>query len=758
MNRKPIALLMGLAVLLSGCSAQPAASQPESAASVAESAADSSQPDAPQESAEESSAPDISTAEPQQQTAEAKNVQYLARPSLLTKHYASRSVPAPAALSYQVPAGDLSNVDFGTFYVSEEMQALLAKNGFVLEESSNDEFFQLYESNRYAMRANYVTVDSMMHTYHLYFSRLLKKLEREQLSTDMLNVSKVMLEKAQAHYNALRGTEWEDAAKTELAYFTVGCSLLDPATAVPDAVSAEVQAELSAINAASEIGYSNIFTTVMEDYSQYIPRGYYDGSEDLKRYFKAMMWYGRMGFTLDDDTLSRAAVLVTLGMEGDCFQTWSKVYDVTSFFAGASDDIGYYELQPAIMAAYGDVTDVSALAGKDAEWNSFKATCKTLPAPAINSIPVSEEASDEEHDAAQKGFRFMGQRFSIDEASFTQLTYRQVKEAEDGSKRILPDALDFPAALGSETALTVLENSGKTNYPNYSAQMTKVRSTVKEAPLSSWTANLYSAWIYTLMPLLESKDASYPPLMQSDAWRRKALLSFEGSYTELKHDTILYSKQMMGEMGGGPDEEADDRGYVEAEPEVFARLQALVDATSAGLSDYGMLSDADRENLRILSELSGKLGTIAQKELAGELPTEEEFELIRTVGGQLEHFWEEVMDAEYPDEEYHSTAQHPAAIVADIATDPNGTCLEVGTGKPMTMLVIVEVDGQLKVASGPVFSFYQFEQPISNRLTDSKWRAMLGYEENAAGEYAQDASVKYPDWYYDLMFDWRSAF
>ncbi|MBP0972443.1 MAG: DUF3160 domain-containing protein [Oscillospiraceae bacterium] len=488
-----------------------------------------------------------------------------------------------------------------------------------------------------------------------------------------------------------------------------------------------------------------------------MPRGYYDSSEELKRYFKAMMWYGRMGFSFDSEDLSRAAVLVTLGMEGDAFQTWSKVYDVTSFFAGASDDLGYYEIRPTIEAAYGAVSDASELVGKDAEWSSFMALCKDLPAPAINSIPVFEDTTDEERDAVQKGFRFMGQRFSIDEASFTQLTYRQVKENADGNKRMLPDALDFPAALGSDTALAIVENAGKANYPNYREQMDKVRKTASEAPAETWTANLYSAWIYTLMPLLETKDSNYPTFMQSDAWRRKELLTFEGSYTELKHDTILYSKQMMGEMGGAEIEDADDRGYVEAEPEVFARLEALVQATSDGLSGYGMLMDADRENLRILAELSGKLCTIAEKELNGEVPTDEEFELIRTIGGQLEHFWQEVMQAEFPDQTYLSTAEHPAPIVADIATDPNGTCLEVGTGKPMEIYAIVEVDGKLKVASGPVYSFYQFEQPISDRLTDSKWRTMLGYEVNEEGRYEQDANVKRPDWYNDLVYDWRTA-
>ena len=110
------------------------------------------------------------------------------------------------------------------------------------------------------------------------------------------------------------------------------------------------------------------------------------------------------------------------------------------------------------------------------------------------------------------------------------------------------------------------------------------------------------------------------------------------------------------------------------------------------------------------------------------------------------------MRAEYPDEPYYSPQDHPAPIVADIATDPNGYCLEVGTGRPMEMMVVVEVDGMLKIASGPVYSFYQFEQPISERLTDNKWRQMLGCEVNEEGFYEPDESLRYPEWYSDLVY------
>ena len=50
---------------------------------------------------------------------------------------------------------------------------------------------------------------------------------------------------------------------------------------------------------------------LIEVYEQYIPRGHYTRSEDLKMYFKAMMWYGRLTFRLNDDFETQRALLVT---------------------------------------------------------------------------------------------------------------------------------------------------------------------------------------------------------------------------------------------------------------------------------------------------------------------------------------------------------------------------------------------------------------------------------------------------------------
>ena len=61
-----------------------------------------------------------------------------------------------------------------------------------------------------------------------------------------------------------------------------------------------VDSELALIESADGILPSPLFPGLEfgEDYSQYIPRGHYTLSEDLKRYFTSMMWYGRMTFRL----------------------------------------------------------------------------------------------------------------------------------------------------------------------------------------------------------------------------------------------------------------------------------------------------------------------------------------------------------------------------------------------------------------------------------------------------------------------------
>lgn len=673
------------------------------------------------------------------------------RPRLISTTADSSENISPAADSYTLEK-DLSNVDnLWQFYLDDKMTELLAKNGFVVREEARREFFDLYERNRYNMIPNFVTVDSLMHTYHVYFAYLLKNIEKEYLADQVRQLGIKMLEDSKEQYVQLKGSEWESAVVRNVAFFTVGAKLLDDTVQIEDYVSDIVESELSRIETAQGIMISAI-TDDEEDYSQYKPRGYYEGDSDLEAYFKAMMWYGRMHFKQETEDLDRSALLITKALDSDseAYELWQSVYSVTSFFAGASDDNGVCEYAPLIRAAYGENAKVTDLIGNGDAFLDYRTNTAALPVPQINSIPIEDGEEN-----VIPGFRFMGQRFSIDAMVMQKLIYSNVQSNSAGEKRMLPDVLDVPAALGSDVALNLLKENGVEDYPGYMENMEKLRGGINEADDSLWNASLYASWIHTLRPLLEKKGEGYPIFMQNEEWAKKNLECFAGSYTELKHDTVLYSKQVMAEMGGGMEEEPDDRGYVEPEPVVYERFASLAEQTAQGLKKYQMLSDADEDNLVKLEELALRLQTISNKELQNETLTDEEYDLIRTYGGNIEHFWYDAMRAN-ADSDTIFSEEYPAALVVDIATDPNGSVLEAATGDPSQIIVAVQVDGKIKLASGSVYTFYQFEQPLNDRLTDTQWRVMMGIEANDDMEYQKTTDIKQPAWTdsYRYHYEW----
>ncbi len=673
---------------------------------------------------------------------------------MITVDYDSDAIKYNPSVAAYKPKADLSDVyDIERVYLGDEAREKLARNNFVVAYGSEAEFFDLYEFNRYAQYASFVTTDSMMHTYHLYFAMLQENTERNYLYGNIERLSKRMYDNSLAQYEELKGSEWEEASRLNTAYFAIACTLLETDIDIPEEVKETVDEEIKKINASDTVAVSEI-TGAMEDYSQYKPRGYYDGDELLERYFKAMMLFGHLNFAQKDETNNRCALLMTLAMDEEAYKEWDAVYEVTSFFVGASDDNGYYEYLPLIDEAYGQGISASDLIGDKKGWDRFDKLTASLEAPAINSEIFADDEGKTDKNEESKGYRFMGQRFTLDAAILDKLIYGNVKQADDGSKRMLPDALDVPAAMGSDMALSVIADEGLDRYPNYYDQMDKAKAVVKNADEDGYRSkSLYGGWLYTLNPILIKKGEGYPSFMTNDEWQKKSLESYLGSYTELKHDTVLYAKQVMAEMGGGDDTVYDDRGYVEPEPELYDRLYTLTKNTSYGLDKLGVISNEDKEGLRLLGELAKSLRDISIKELNNESLSDDEYELIRGYGGSLEHFWKDTLKNK-TDKEYIDSREFPMALVTDIATDPNGSCLQLGIGGASTIYVIFPIDGQLHIGRGGVFNFYQFEQPISDRMTDKEWRIKLGMSMDDNDEYHFE-EVEQPAWTQSYRYRWH---
>ena len=645
----------------------------------------------------------------------------------------------PSVKPYTV-ADDFSNIiNMDDFAFTEEALKMLKQNHFIVAEVNGAEFFDTYEINRYEQIPSFITTDAMLHNYHLYFSYLLRNLEKDYLYGELLALTEKMLNLAEGQYEELKGSAFEQAAVRNIAFFSVAAGLLQMDVDIPEFASDMVERELKEIEAHSNFfAYAEVMNmgenrdspeALHEDYTQYIPRSHYTTSEELKNYFKTMMWYGRMTFRAASEDESRSAALISIMLQdGEAQKHWSNIYEPSNFFVGKSDDLGFREYAQVMKNVYGEVPAPARLKDDDAGWTSFMDALKTLEPPAVNSVPVFNEDITEDRDEAITGFRFMGQRFTLDASVFQRLIYREVQENPQGNNRMLPRALDVPSAMGSDEALEILDSMGETSYKNYKENMEKIRKGISGLDLKTRTQNLYWSWLHMLQPLTEAKGQGYPMFMQTKAWTRKQLETYLGSWTELKHDTILYAKQSYAEMGGWYEEDKDDRGYVEPNPAVFGRLASLTRMTINGLDMRGYLKADTKETLEILESLAIQLKDIAIKELQEEKLSDEEYDLIRSFGGQLEHLWLEAMkDKGIVDS--NSTYENPASLIADVASDPNGEVLEVATGFVNNIFVIVPVDGSLRIAKGAVFSFHEFAWPIDDRLTDEKWIEMLREEQ-----------------------------
>jgi hypothetical protein len=665
-----------------------------------------------------------------------------------------------SAADYTLPLALDAVIHADQYAFSPDQATLLEQNGFVVAPADWLEFFQLYEQVRYADMPVFVTTDSIYHVYHLLFDKLLRDLERERLAPAIEALTAALVDSAEEQYEGARGTPLEEPARRVWGFFAVAQQLIEESPPpIPAPVADEVSDELLLIEGHAGINMSPLLSLpeafeeglfcdpnatpeqankfYCEDYSQYLPRGHYTRDEQLKRYFRTMMWYGRINLRLQHPRETRLALLITRLMrqtevDGQAAaDVWASVYDPTVFLVGKSDDLSFHEYGPLMDAVYGPSPDLTTLEN-DELLETFRAAARQLPPPQINSMWVYIW---EDEDEATQGYRFMGQRFVLDAYIFEQLIWREVGVM--GDERWLPKGLDVFAAMGNEEAYTILDEMGETHYENFDKQLEKLQGEIKALELDSWTQNLYWNWLYALQAVVAPKGDVYPAFMRNQAWARKDLHAALGSWTELKHDTILYAKQVMAELGGGGEIPPPIRGYVEPNPEAYARLLALTRLTRAGLEQRDLMTDNIGYMLSDLDDMLAFLQSVAERELSGGEISVDEYERIKFYGGWLEHM---TLAAADPADEGHPgvfSEDEQAALVADVATDPNGQVLEEAIGRIYEIFAVVPdgVGGQ-QIARGGVFSYYEFPWDIRDRLTNEKWRAMV-----AAGEQPDQ-----PEW------------
>jgi hypothetical protein len=634
---------------------------------------------------------------------------------------------------------------------------------------------RVYENLRTLEVPVFITTDSLLHLYHIQFDETLRIIEEREFYDAIWDISLALLE----HFDNLAAAgsgDVREAAERNAAYFSVGLELLRPKPDqvcdsdeytcnnweamfrpedldhyvfdVPSYAEESVEKETELMEAHAGFSTSHIFR-YPEDYSQYVPRGHYTRSERLKNYFKAFMWYGRLSFLLKGDLIvsgdpdhdariqTAGAALITSAFAGieDVKQKWDRIYSVTSFYVGTSDDLGPYEYLDAMQHVFGDnfspdsLTDetILALKAKLAEYRAPQiyggtGNCQIPP-------PFTPEQADECLEST-KGFRLMGQRFIPDSYMFSNLvgTYTDVYEGDgqpftlviSGAGRPIrgfPRGLDVMAMLGSERAARILDELDDTNYARYDEAFSALKEEFDAFGEEDWNKNLYWSWLYSLRALLGDFDEGYPTFMRQEAWTDKEITTALASWAELRHDTILYAKQSYtpGETSI-PEVPPRVVGYVEPVPGFYNRLLALTRMTNGGLGSMGVLDDASTSRLAHLEEILLRLVDISVRELEDQELNDSDYDFINDFADHLAGVIADVDDK-----------AKKTTMVADVHTDANTmNVLEEGVGYIKLMVVAYRVpDGRILVGAGPVMSYYEFKHPASDRLTDEAWRDLL---------------------------------
>lgn len=634
---------------------------------------------------------------------------------------------------------DLSNVvnvkEFGAF--SPQQKALLAKNAFFAGSTQQAQLCFIYDDNTYKNLPSFITTDSVLQVYHIFYDFTLRNVETEKLSGVLQTLTKGMLKESRTLAGQMKQAEWKKAASDNQCYFAIPYTLLGKTPIVTPAQNQIVNKEIALIKAASGRTRSALFPWE-PDYSQFIPRGHYTRTDLLKRYFKAMMWYGYMQFPViwpmdgTDETGQtgkpdyphiRQALLMNWMLFNTqiggkpAIETWQQVYEPTAFYVGTSDDLTLYQYKAVMDKVYGPKVTLAQLQDEGKLKEAY-AELRKLALPKINVRLFDVNTGKKMPYGVM--FKFMGQRYIPD----SEMMQRLVKYPE----RSFPKGLDVMAVLGSKRAADILDNVYKVpkDWSGYLPARDKLVKEFAAKPLSTWQSNLYWGWLWALGSFTEPFGKGYPLFMTNQAWEDKSLNTALGSWAELRHDTLLYAKQSGVECGGGGEEEPPrPRGYVEPNVEFYNRLIWLTKASKTGLSERGLLSSKVSDKFGEFEDLLTFLKTVSIKELKNQELTAAEYDQILYYGGSLESLTLSVMQDGITNwYEITNEADRDMAVVADVHTS-GSDCLEEAVGHANELFVVVPIQGKLYITRGAVFSYYEFLHPSSDRLTDEKWQEML---------------------------------
>jgi hypothetical protein len=675
------------------------------------------------------------------------------------------------------------------FRLNEAELKIFKQNGFVVSErlggtNFTDVFYRIYSDDLPV----FVSADAILHAWHRSYDSVLEELEETYLAISLDEILTGMAAGI-VDCSTRSGNDILYPSILDADYFlAVARSLL---TGEPVAThlhqDERVADTLKAIESLSFQSFLLFGRDRQLDFSQFKVRGHYENSQQLQQYFQAMMWCGkidlRIAGTPDQAAneaslreLGGAVVLHELLKQAHRFEQWQQFDEVLQTFVGKTDSMTFAQLGEVLKSAGIDsLTDVNS-------WDALAHLQITVLQGQGGTQAIASDAYAS-RGKVPRSFTVMGQKFVFDSWATSQVVYDNIHWNKEAVTRRIPSGLDVAfAVLGNDQVVPELVH--RITNPqgrrfrdglNYQHNLAALRQVIEAQDESIWEENIYMCWLATLRELSAPTTSSeYPEAMQTHAWAMKTLNTQLASWTQLRHDTILYVKQSatMSILCFYP------AGYVEPRLGFWEQFQKMAERTAQLIErvpfptrsierelkteedcqwatkykanyiqpEYGrqikaavQLQDVKNRQLTFFRKFAKTLAILKElvrKELAQEAFSEADVQFLRKIVEVIHHgsgaptysgwyfslFYQGYEDSKKWD-----------AIVADVHTDfPDpydtgdpGCVLHQGVGNVDLLMVAVDNGEDKMVYAGPVLSHYEFEMPGVSRKSDSEWQRDL---------------------------------
>ncbi len=645
-------------------------------------------------------------------------------------------------------------------------KSLLNKNGFMVSErlskgSFGEAFLDIYHKDLPV----FISTDAILQAFHVSYDRILKDMEIavliDQLSTllEQLHSQMPQLENKYSSFS-----EMNQMLRDVDVYFTVARKLLD------ENVSPYYTEDAEKINhlynraiEANGFAVDTLFAHagVKVDWSQFKPRGHYDNDQfpQLKNYFRAMMWLGRIEIYLIPPGAVAKDPLLIQGFKDATRQTidsylitelfdisnsWQLYHDFESiikFFVGDQDNVTLdnllYIKDKIQLGNASDLLDSLKLVEFQDTLSNQSFANQLILSQILMSDPFTPDSIK-----PASAFMMFGQRFVIDSYVTGSVVYDRIKF--NGAKicRLFPSTLDPMFALGNDAAGQLLKT--ELDQYHYASNLSALRYLINSYGTEFWDNTIYNMWLNSIRKLNPPKDRGvYPTFMKTAAFWQEKLNTQLTSWAQLRHDNLLYAKQSYtgGIVCSFP------YSYVEPFPEFYQTLKHFAELANVRFQSLPFKNDYLKtkilEYLKDFAPIMDSLSSIASKILNKESFTLEEKDFLRTMiydtppgtyGGPAYNGW-------YPKLFYDDNVYTPKGlldndyIVADIHTTPTncagitiGAVTHVGTGPINLGIFIAKLpNGNTTAFVGPCFSYFEYVSTNFLRLTDQEWENQYLY-------------------------------